>query len=282
MRILVATKLDLHGAHFLNRLLPALEGHELAALWLADKRRGAEDHVPALAELRFLEHTLPVDLLFPLIDALPGSLAARAPDATFAALGLRHRAPVEVIAALDATTQTRLRELAPDVVVVARFSHIFDAAAIAVPRHGLINIHPGRLPRHAGLHAPLRSVIDDAAHFGCSVHWIAPGIDTGPILAIHDAPIDPRRCLLDQTADLYPLAIPTVRATLDACAAGHRPPGTPQDLSRRRYRSMPTAADFTALDERGLRLWNPDAYARRLARYLPPGMALPPLPGAPR
>lgn len=28
MRILVCTKLDLHGAHFANRLLPALAGHE--------------------------------------------------------------------------------------------------------------------------------------------------------------------------------------------------------------------------------------------------------------
>jgi hypothetical protein len=33
MRILVCTKLDLHGAHFANRLLPALAGHEVPCGW---------------------------------------------------------------------------------------------------------------------------------------------------------------------------------------------------------------------------------------------------------
>ena len=37
MRILVCTKRDLHGAHFLNRLLPRLAGHELAGIWLSEK-----------------------------------------------------------------------------------------------------------------------------------------------------------------------------------------------------------------------------------------------------
>ena len=71
MRILVCTKRDLHGAHFLNRLLPRLAGHELAGIWLSEKNRDAENSVPELVELRFLERTLPLELLFPLIDALP-------------------------------------------------------------------------------------------------------------------------------------------------------------------------------------------------------------------
>ena len=71
MRILVCTKRDIHGAHFLNRLLPALAGHEVLSVWLSDKNRDAEAAVSELAELRFVERTLPADLLFPLIDMLP-------------------------------------------------------------------------------------------------------------------------------------------------------------------------------------------------------------------
>ena len=47
-----------------------------------------------------------------------------------------------------------------------------------------------------------------AGAFGCSVHWITPGIDDGPLLNVIDQPIDLAGNLLDQTAALYPLAIP--------------------------------------------------------------------------
>lgn len=280
MRILVCTKLDLHGAHFANRLLPALAGHEVLGLWLADKERPAEGHIESLTELRFIEHQLPVELLFPLIDALPVQLAEGARDATFAGLGRRHRIPLETITAFDAPTRARFAALAPDLVIVARFSHLFDRASIAVPRHGILNVHPGRLPELAGLHAPLRAVIGGADAFGCSIHWITPGIDDGPLLGVIDQPIDLADTLLDQTTTLYPLAIPTLLTVIEACAAGHRPPGTPQDLRLRRYASMPGEAHFTALRQLGMRLWQPDALAGRLKGFLPPGIALPPLPGA--
>jgi len=275
MRILVCTKRDLHGAHFLNRLLPRLAGHELAGIWLSEKNRDAENSVPELVELRFLERTLPLELLFPLIDALPETLQDSAPDATFSGLSRRHRVPVEVITALDASTHARLAALAPDLVIVARFSHIFDAAAIALPRFGMVNIHPGRLPEFAGLHAPLRAVISDTRNFGCSLYWIDPGIDHGPLLSIIEQPIAWDCCLLQQIAGLYPLAIPALLALIDACATGQRPDGSPQDGKHRHYRSMPTPADFEALRQSGLCLWQPDTYLGWLQRYRPAGITLP-------
>jgi hypothetical protein len=279
MRLLICTKRDLHGAVFLNRLLPALAGHELLGVWLSDKTRDAETAIPELAALRQLERTLPVELLFPHVDALPPAETARAPQATFEGLARRHGLPIEVVAEVNgAAARARLAALAADLVLVARFSHIFDAETIALPRHGLVNAHPGRLPEYAGLYAPLRAVNEGAAELHCSVHWITPGIDAGPLLALHPLPLDPARGLLEQTGDLYPSAIPTLLAAVAACAAGSRPAGEPQDRRRRRYRSMPTAAEFAALRQRGLRLWDEAAYTRALTAFLPPGSALPPLP----
>lgn len=97
--------------------------------------------MPELVELRFGARAAPRKLLFPLIDALLETLQDTAPDATFAGLSWRHRVLLEVITALDASTHARLAALAPDIVIVARFSHIFDAAAIALPRFGMVNIH---------------------------------------------------------------------------------------------------------------------------------------------
>jgi methionyl-tRNA formyltransferase len=167
-------------------------------------------------------------------------------------------------------------------VLVARFSLIFDAATIAVPRHGLLNVHPGRLPEYAGLHAPLRTVNEQAAEFSCSVHWITPEIDAGPLLAVHSTPIDRERSLLEQVGELYPLGIPTLLSVTKDCVAGRRPDGRPQDRSRRKYRSMPPTAAFATLFRRGMRLWSEVAYKKALSSFLPPGMALPALPLPPQ
>lgn len=285
MRLLVCTKRDLHGARFLNRLLPALAGHHVVGVWLSDKQRPAEADVPELAELACLERSLPVDLLFPLVDALPPALADTAPAASFHGLARRHGVDLSVFDALP-DAASRLAALAPDLVIVARFSHLFDAAALAVPRFGLLNLHPGHLPRYAGLHAPLRSVLEGETTLACSAHWIAPGIDDGPLLAVHPVPFDPAHGLYTQIGDLYAAALPTVQAVLADCAAGQRPPGTPQDRRLRRYRSLPDADAFRAFAARGLRLWSPDVYRAQLTAFLPPGLALPALtdlaPGPPR
>jgi methionyl-tRNA formyltransferase len=141
----------------------------------------------------------------------------------------------------------------------------------------LINAHPGQLPEYAGLQAALRGVNDCRDELCCSVHWIAPGIDAGPLLALHRRPLDRRRALLDQVGELYPLAIPTMLQVAAECEAGRRPPGEEQDFTRRRYRSMPGPEEFDTLRARGQPLWDAASYRRALSRFLPPGIALPPL-----
>ncbi|WP_374481964.1 formyltransferase family protein [Zoogloea sp.] len=274
MRILVCSKRDLHGLHFLNRLLPALAGHRLLEVWLSDKTREAENAVPGLVALRFLERTLPEELVFPLVDALPPGAVPS--EATFAGLAERYRVPVQVVGDVNSSTaRERMAALEPDLVISARFSLLFDAETIAIPRFGMLNVHPGELPIYAGLHAPLRAVLDRADAFACSVHWITPGIDDGPLLDVHRHPIETRRCLLSQVRELYPLAIPTLRAVIDECAAGRRPAGHPQDRRQRRYRSMPSADEFAHLESLGLKLWCPFTYADWLQRFVPPGQSIP-------
>ena len=284
MRILICTKRDLHGAVILNHLLPALAGHQVLGVWLCDRLREGERDVPELATMLRLERTLPVEELFPQVDRLPPALAAQAPLATFKGLERRHGVAIEIAPDVNGPlAHKRLAALDLDLVLVARFSQIFKAETLALPRLGMVNAHPGHLPEYAGLYARLRACNDGADHFACSVHWVTPGIDAGPLLALHTQAIDPRLSLLEPASGLYLLAIPTLVATVAECAAGRRPAGVEQDLSLRRYRSNPGAADFAAMRQRGMRLWDEAAYLRALADFLPPGVALPPLalPAAP-
>ena len=278
MRILICTKRDLHGAVILNHLLPALAGQQVRGVWLCDRLREGERDVPELATMLRLERNLPVEDLFPLIDRLPPEVAAQAPLASFDGLAQRHGVAIEIVADVNApAARERLAALDIDLVLVARFGQIFKADTLAVPRLGMVNAHPGRLPEYAGLFARLRAFNDGASDFACSVHWITPGIDAGPLLAVHTQAVDRSRSLLEQTVGLYLLAIPTLLAAVADCAAGRRPEGVAQNLSLRRYRSIPGAAEFSAMRQRGLRLWDEAAYLQGLTEFLPPGLALPPL-----
>lgn len=265
MRLILCVKRDLHGAIFLNRLLPRLAGH---AVWilLSDKTRPAEHDVPALAALAFLERSLPVGRLFPLLAAS----GTHGEWQGFEALARTHQAPCDIVAGInDEAMVARLRDFAPDLIVSARFSHIFKPPAIAVPRRGIINIHPGDLPAFAGLFAPMRTVAEGHPELTCCLHWIDPGIDSGPVIARRGLPYRRDADLLSQIAELYPLAIEPLLDIIGCLERDQAIPGAAQDRSRRRYRSMPEAAEVAAFLAAGHRFWHPDSYDALLCRFMP-------------
>lgn len=273
MRLLICTKRDLPGCHFLNHLLAALPsqpGRHHVHVWLADKTRPDEKDNAELAEIAFMERGLPMDQVFPLIDLLAPEQSAGAPMATWQGLARRHGVTIEVVQEVRSPAALqRLAELAPDLVISARFSHIFSQAAIDIPRLGIINIHPGALPRYAGLFAPMRSVVDGADELTCSVHWIDAGIDTGPILALLHRPLNRQSGLLRQIAELYPLAIPMVLEEITRLEQGLPRRAQPQDRTHRVYRSLPSAADLAAFLATGMVFWQPAEYGAWLKLWQP-------------
>jgi hypothetical protein len=265
MRLILCVKRDLHGAIFLNRLLPRLAGHHVRIL-LSDKTRPAEHEVPALAELAFLERTLPLQHLFPLVSAT----GTRGEWLGFEALAAACQVTCETVSGInDEATVARLRAFSPDLIVSARFSHIFRPPAIAVPRHGIINIHPGDLPGFAGLFAPMRTIAEGHPELTCCLHWIDPGIDSGPVIARRGLPYRQDADLLSQIAELYPLAIEPLLDLIGRLERGGAVPGAAQDHDQRRYRSMPDAAEVAAFLAAGHRFWHPDSYNALLTRFMP-------------
>ncbi len=265
MKLVLCVKRDLHGCILLNHLLPVLAGHEIQIL-MSDKTRPAEQDVPALGELAYLERGLPCDRLFPLLDRLPD----QGEWATFEGLAARHGVRFETVD--DINTPARVASLAafaPDLIVSARFSHIFRPPAIATARHGVINIHPGELPLYAGLFAPMRTIAEGGDALACTIHWMDAGIDSGPVIALAHLPYRRDAGLLEQIAALYPLSIPVVLDLLERLGRGERIASRPQDASRRRYRSMPDAGEVAAFLAAGHRFWTPQAYDALLARFMP-------------
>lgn len=71
----------------------------------------------------------------------------------------------------------------PDIVVLAGFMRILSAGFVQHYQGRLLNIHPSLLPKHKGLHTHRRALADGDTEHGCSVHFVTPELDGGPVIA---------------------------------------------------------------------------------------------------
>lgn len=272
MKIVVCTKRDLAGALVLNHLMPHLAGDEVRVL-LSDKTRPVEKAVPELAEIKFLERDLPLDRLFPLVDRVG---ADDAPLATFLGIARRYGVPVRIIADINgAEAEAELRAFAPDLMLSARFSLIFKPNVFDIPRFGTWNVHPGALPRYAGLFAPFRGLMDGSDRLGCTLHRVDAGIDTGPVQGIGWLEVERARSLLWHVVNAYRPGLELFVDMLADIRAGKPPRPKAQDAAGRVYGTLPDADAFIDFRQRGMRVYDHGEYLDMITGFLPAGMTLP-------
>lgn len=277
LRIIVCTKRDLAGCLVLNQVLERLSGHQIMVL-LSDKTRPVENSVPELAEMKFFERNLPVETVFPLVDTIGGEGAKLA---TFAGCAARYNVPIRIVDDINgADCETLVRDFAPDLILSARFSLIFKSNIFNIPKFGTYNVHPGALPRYAGLFAPFRCIVEGDERIGCTLHRVDDGIDTGPIAEIGWLPVRQDRSLLWHVVNTYGPGLEKFYALLDELIAARPVRLNIQDRSQRVYGSLPDAEAFRLFHARGFRLFDPDEYVDLLSDFLPPGLVLPKAVGA--
>lgn len=71
----------------------------------------------------------------------------------------------------------------PDIVALAGFMVVLQPEFVAAFSGRLVNIHPSLLPKFKGLNTHQRALEAGEAQHGASVHFVADGVDTGPIIA---------------------------------------------------------------------------------------------------
>ena len=94
-------------------------------------------------------------------------------------------------AAFDDALQATVEQGEPDLVVLAGFMRVLGEAFVRAFDGRLLNIHPSLLPLYPGLHTHRRALADGVRVHGCTVHFVTPTVDVGPIVAQGVVPVLP-------------------------------------------------------------------------------------------
>ena len=114
----------------------------------------------------------------------------------------------------DAALATAIDAYAPDLVVLAGFMRILSTGFVERYAGRLMNIHPSLLPAFPGLHTHQRALEEGVRIHGCTVHFVTPTLDHGPVIVQAAVPVldgDSPEVLaarvLQQEHRVYPLAV---------------------------------------------------------------------------
>lgn len=128
----------------------------------------------------------------------------------------------------DPEVVSRLRQLAPDVIVAVAYGQILRQEVLDIPPHGVLNVHPSLLPRWRGASPIAAAILAGDERTGVTIILMDAGMDTGPILAQHEVPIDPTDTTGSLTDVLAEAGASLLKETLPRWLAGQIEP-VPQD-----------------------------------------------------
>ena len=97
---------------------------------------------------------------------------------------MKHGFPVfQPLKVRDPEFLSILKELAPDIIVVAAFGQIIPKSILDMPKYGCINIHASLLPKYRGAAPIQQAVIDGEKESGVTIMRMATGLDTGDMIS---------------------------------------------------------------------------------------------------
>lgn len=171
--------------------------------------------------------TFPAEIVLVLADDPEALGLVRAKEAGIATAAVDHRIHAGRDA-FEASCQILLDIHRVELICLAGFMRLLTAGFVEPWAGRMINIHPALLPSYRGLHTHRRALDDGVRIHGCTVHFVVPEMDAGPIIAQAAVPVlddDTPESLgarvLAQEHVVYPLALRLVAAG-EARLTGHR------------------------------------------------------------
>ncbi len=261
-RIVLCNLESLSSAAGINRLFEALDGR--IAVVIASRRYGGKygsffgqlRRNLRRSGLRFVLYLgLQLVCHYPLLyavqawDRLRGRPLRRR---TLRQLARRHNALY--IAAREPNAPQIVAQLAalkPDLVLAAQFDHVIRAPLIALPAHGVLNVHASLLPRFRGPFPCFWTALKAPDECGVTVHRVEDEtLDTGAIVGQRRSAPIPGETVMAMESRLFDDGIALILDVLRAIDAGAAR-ATPQEAAGASYFSYPAGDDVEALHRTG-------------------------------
>ncbi len=121
----------------------------------------------------------------------------------------------------DMAVHAEIVKSGADLVVLAGFMRILTPEFVNLWPGRMINIHPSLLPDYKGLDTHARALADGKSEAGCTVHYVVPEMDSGPVIVQKRVPVLPGDTpetlgerVLEQEHLAYPEAVRIVARSL--------------------------------------------------------------------
>lgn len=131
----------------------------------------------------------------------------------------------------DIAFDQRIRELQPEIIIVAAFGAILPPSILEIPPRGCVNVHASLLPRHRGAAPIARSIMLGDRTTGITTMQMDEGLDTGAILLQESCQIGVRETAGELTSRLATVGAELLVTTLAGLQDGAVTPVS-QDSSR--------------------------------------------------
>ena len=89
----------------------------------------------------------------------------------------------------------RIQSFSPKLIVLAGFMRIIQPSFIEAVNGHMINLHPSLLPSFPGMNGIGQAFDHGVKITGCTVHWVTPALDAGPIIDQKEVSIDEKDTL---------------------------------------------------------------------------------------
>jgi methionyl-tRNA formyltransferase len=114
----------------------------------------------------------------------------------------------------------RLREIAPEIIVVVGYGQIIPQSIIDLPRLGIVNVHSSLLPKYRGA-APMNwAIANGETTTGVTTMRIEKRLDAGDMLLKRETAIGPAETASELAARLAPAGAELLIETIEGLAAG--------------------------------------------------------------
>lgn len=146
----------------------------------------------------------------------------------------------------DGEAEALVKQLAPELIVVAAYGKILPEEILNTPPYGSINVHSSLLPKYRGA-APINwAILDGEAETGVSIMYMAKELDAGDVILQKTTPIGEQEDAQALTARLAELGAQALSEAVEALRNGTAG-RTPQDASQQTYASM-LSRDMSPID----------------------------------